>query len=138
MPEYLARTGYSNPSDPDHGIFQYTKGDKGNLFNYYNNHPREGESFNHVMGGVMAHQASWLSIFPHEKLVTTATEGSPILVDVGGNIGHDLDRFRAAHPEVADRLVLEDRPDVIALAKCPDPVRKLAHDFFTPQPVQGQ
>ena len=137
MPEYLAQTGYANPIDPQRGIFQYTKGFHGNLFDYYNSHQQEGESFNHVMGGVMAHQASWLSIYPHETLVASAFKASPVLVDVGGNIGHDLERFRVAHPEIADRLVLQDRPDVVALSKCPDPVRKMAHDFFSPQPVRG-
>ncbi|KAL8640803.1 MAG: hypothetical protein Q9228_002317 [Teloschistes exilis] len=137
MPEYLAKTGYANPSAPDDGIFQFTKRSKGNLFDYYNSHSQEGASFNQVMGGVMAHQASWLSIYPHEILVETAVAGSPILVDMGGNIGHDLERFRAAHPETADRLILQDRADVVALAKCPDPVQRMTHDFFTPQPVHG-
>lgn len=138
MPEYLAQTEYSNPSDPERGIFQYTKGLRGTLFEYYDAHAQQGASFNHVMGGVMAHQASWLSVYPHERLVSSATNDSPILVDVGGNIGHDLERFRTYHPHVADRLFLQDRPEIVAISKCPDPVHKMAHDFFTPQPVQGR
>ncbi len=138
MPEYLAKTGYLSPIDPANGVFQYTKGSTGNLFDYFNTHPREGKSFNHVMGGVMAHQASWLDIYPHDRLLDSAAKESAILVDVGGNIGHDLERFRVLHPEVAERLILQDRPDVVALSKCPDPVQKMAHDFFTPQPVRGQ
>lgn len=138
MPEYLGETGYSNPTNPDNGIFQHTKGSKGNLFDYFNEHPQEGKSFNHVMGGVMAHQASWLTIYPHETLVESASEGTPILVDVGGNVGHDLERFRLMHPDVAERLVLQDRPDVIAVSECPDPVQKMSHNFFTLQPVKGQ
>ena len=54
MPEYLAQTGYVNPENPVDGIFQYTKGFKGGLFEYYDSHPKEGASFNNVMGGVMA------------------------------------------------------------------------------------
>ena len=137
MPEYLAQIGYLNPTDPENGIFQYAKGSVGNLFDYYNARPQEGESFNHIMGGVMARQASWLSIYPYATLVETASEGSPILVDVGGNVGHDLERFRIIHPEIAERLVLQDRLDVIALSKVPDPVQKMSYNFFTPQPVKG-
>ena len=86
----------------------------------------------------MAYQASWLDIYPHALLVESATRDSPIVVDIGGNIGHDLERFRVAHPELADRLVLQDRPDVVVSSKCPDPVQKMGYDFFTPQPIQGQ
>ncbi|RMD44105.1 hypothetical protein DV735_g969, partial [Chaetothyriales sp. CBS 134920] len=136
-PEYLAKTGYKNPLDPTDGIFQYTKGWKGDLFQYYDAHPREGDSFNQVMGGVMAHQAGWLEIFPHDTLLKTSDPNLPLVVDVGGNIGHDIERFRQAHPETAARLYLEDRPAVIKLSKCPDPVNKIGYDFFTPQPIKG-
>lgn len=143
MPEYLAQTGYVNPIDPADGVFQYTKNVKGNLFDYYRANPREGKSFNNVMGGVMAHQASWLTIYPHETLLDmgsslpSASE-SAILVDIGGNVGHDLERFRLLHPEQASRLVLQDRAEVVCESICPDPVRKMAHDFFSPQPIRGQ
>jgi hypothetical protein len=89
------------------------------------------------MGGVMMHQASWLDIFPHESLLQGLDETSAVVVDVGGNVGRDLDRFRVAHPELASRLVLEDRPEVVEASVCPDPVVKLGHDFFQPQPIEG-
>ena len=137
MPEYLAKTGYKNPTNPSDGVFQYTKNWNGDLFQYYDAHPTEGNSFNNVMGGVMAHQASWLDIFPHETLLDSDSS-VPLLVDVGGNIGHDLDRFRQAHPETSARLYLQDRADVVKISKCPDPVNKMAYDFFTPQPIKGK
>lgn len=140
MPEFLAKNGYKSPDDPANGVFQYAKGGyKGNLFEYYDAHPAEGASFNQVMGGVMATQASWLDIYPHDTLVADAAAhpDGPVLVDVGGNVGHDLERFRQAHPETASRLHLQDRADVVRLSKCPDPVNKTPYDFFTPQPVKG-
>ncbi|KAL8809107.1 MAG: hypothetical protein Q9200_003712 [Gallowayella weberi] len=70
-------------------------------------------------------------------LLNRLPRNSPIFVDIGGNIGHDLERFRLAHPELADRLVLQDRLDVVVSSKCPDPVQKMGYDFFTPQPIQG-
>lgn len=136
MPEYLSKTEYRNPIDPTDGIFQYTKGWEGDLFQYYDAHPREGKSFSHVMGGVMAHQAGWLDIYPHKRILESDPR-LPLLVDVGGNIGHDIEKFRQAHPKTAARLYLQDRPDVIQQSKCPTPVNKLAYDFFTPQPVKG-
>jgi hypothetical protein len=137
MPEYLARTGYVNPENPANGIFQYTKGFKGGLFEYYDSHPEEGASFNNIMGGVMAHQAGMLDIYPSESLLEGASADGPLLVDVGGNVGHDIERLRARLPTVTARLVLQDRPDVVRLAKCPSSVQVMAHDFFMPQPIHG-
>ncbi|KAL3463297.1 S-adenosyl-L-methionine-dependent methyltransferase [Aspergillus heterothallicus] len=125
-PEFLAKTGYQNPIDPSDGIFQYTEGFKVKVFN-------------NMMGGVMAEQAGMLDIFPFERL----DDGRPgdsttaLLVDVGGNVGHDINKFLSQHPEHAPRLVLQDRSDVISLAKCPSTVQMLVHDFFTPQPIKG-
>lgn len=111
MPDNLAKTGYKNPTDPTDGIFQYTKGWKGDLFQYYDIHSREGQSFNHIIGGVMARQAGWLDIFPHNSLLD-ADPSEPLLVNIGGNVGHDIERFRHTHPETA-RLYLEDRMEVV-------------------------
>lgn len=138
MPEYLATTGYRNPTDPTDGVFQYVKDSKGiDLFQYYDGNPKEGNSFNNVMGGVMAHQAGWLDIFPHNTLLDSDNT-TPLLVDIGGNVGHDMERFRQAHPETANRLYLQDRADVVKISKCPDPVNKMGYDFFTPQPIKGE
>jgi hypothetical protein len=93
-----------------------------------------------MMGGVMADQAGMLDIFPYERL----DDGQPgnsttaLLVDVGGNVGHDINKFLSHHPEHAPRVVLQDRSDVISLAKCPSTVQLRVHDFFTPQPVKGE
>lgn len=149
LPIFLAHNAYRNPVDPNNGVFQYAKGWKGDMFDYYQAHPVEGQSFNHVMGGVMANQARWVDIFPSETLLESVvrstldqemevTENSPLVVDVGGNIGHDIEKFRQKHPETAVRLYLEDRPEVVKLSKCPDSINKLGYDFFTPQPVKGE
>lgn len=63
------------------------------MLHFYQENRVEGESFNQVMGGVMANQSGWLEIFPHDTLVSTTKPDRPLLVDIGGNIGHDLDRL---------------------------------------------
>ncbi len=138
MPSYLAKASYQTPTDPTNGIFQSTKGWEGDLFQYFAAHPREGHTFNQSMGGVMAQQASWLDIFPYYTLLDSSDPTLPFLVDVGGNIGHDMEKFRHVHPEMAVQLYLEDRPEVIQRSLCPDPVNKIAYDFFTPQPITGE
>lgn len=138
MPIYLAQNNYKNPLDPANGVFQYTKAWKGDIFDYYQAHPIEGASFNHIMGGVMANQAGWVDIFPPQRLFDTDKgDNTPLVVDVGGNIGHDIEIFRESRPETAARLYLEDLPHVVARSKCPESVNRLGHDFFTPQPIKG-
>ncbi|KAK8045535.1 O-methyltransferase [Apiospora rasikravindrae] len=137
MPEYLQKTGYKEPADPRDGIYQYTKGHTGDLWQYHSDHPREGTSFNHALGGKMAHQAGWPDIVPLAPLLDGAEEDQPLLVDVGGNIGHDLNKFRAVYPDKDAWLYLQDVPAVIKVAKCPDTVNKMVHDFFQPQPIKG-
>ena len=151
-PSFLAETDYRDPVDASNGIFQYAKGGyKGDLFAYYAENPREGETFNQVMGAVMADQAGWVDIWPYEQILRNDTKASDqkangvkdtdvshaLVVDVGGNIGHDIERFRVLHPETAGRLYLEDRPEVVERSKCPAEVNKIGYDFFTPQPIKG-
>ncbi|KAJ5405945.1 hypothetical protein N7465_007229 [Penicillium sp. CMV-2018d] len=138
-PEYLARTEYKNPTDPSNGIFQYTKSFTGDLFEYYDTHPEEGKSFNNIMGGVMANQAGMLDIYPLENLMGPMGDDreTALRVDVGGNVGHDINKLLSKGSSLAPRLVLQDRDDVVRLAKCPPDVTVMAHDFFTPQPVKG-
>ncbi len=77
-----------------------------------------------------------------ERLVEGADEGEGdvFLVDVGGSTGHDLVRFRAAHPVVPGKLVLQDLLSVIEGVKkdeIGEGVVAMGHDFFTEQPVKG-
>lgn len=69
-----------------------------------------------------------------------------LIVDVGGGKGQALKRIMDAFPEIenkADRLVLEDRPDVIEDAERTadhqafGKVKKVVHDFFHEQPIKG-
>lgn len=65
-----------------------------------------------------------------------------LMVDVGGSSGHDLISFHSAHSDVSGRLILEDLPPAVEAAKAAgeldrEGIEAVAHDFFTPQPIQG-
>jgi hypothetical protein len=87
----------------------------------------------------------WTDVYPtHTRLVSGADlTGAPLFVDVGGAHGLDTQRLLDALPALLDsgaQLVLQDLPDVIEThgkAKLDPRIRKMAHDFFTPQPVVG-
>lgn len=83
-------------------------------------------------------------IYPvQERLIKGADTDpeSPFLVDIGGNVGHDLVQFQCSFPDHPGKLILEDL-DVV-LNQIPDPerlraIKKLPHDFTKPQPVKGE
>ncbi|KAL4875481.1 S-adenosyl-L-methionine-dependent methyltransferase [Aspergillus karnatakaensis] len=142
-PAFLRATNYRNPSDAYNCPFQAGKnGFQGDMFQHFAENPIEGAAFDAIMEGlVTARQGSWLDLVPvREHILAGAEAGpeaSPLIVDVGGGIGHDLEKFRAAFPETAGRLYLQDLPGVISRSICPEPVHKVPHDFFTPQPIKG-
>ncbi len=85
----------------------------------------------------MALQAGWLDIFPHNTLLNSDTD-VPLLVDEGGNVDHDMERFRQAHPEIATRVYLQNRLENVKLFECSDPVNKIDYDFSTPQSIKDK
>ncbi|KAK7715906.1 hypothetical protein SLS57_006657 [Botryosphaeria dothidea] len=70
-------------------------------------------------------------------------DDAALVVDVGGSYGDVLQMILKAFPGIpAGRVVLQDRISVIEEAEKLDTpalrgVRKMAHDFFTPQPLKG-
>ncbi|KAK6841218.1 hypothetical protein PG995_000316 [Apiospora arundinis] len=86
----------------------------------------------------------WVDIYPSDTIITNARAGCPMVVDVGGGKGHDLEKFRIRHrnngviPDGA--LVLQERPDVaeklVGVDRDPA-IMVQAYDFFTPQPARG-
>ena len=75
---------------------------------------------------------------------SSVNEGSQLIVDVGGGRGQALKQILAECPSIpASRLVLQDRPEVIEIAKAEEApelrgIKMMSHDFFQPQPVKGK
>jgi hypothetical protein len=65
------------------------------------------------------------------------TDNDVLLVDVGGNQGHDLVRFRKKHPQAPGRLILQDLPAVVA-GHTDETIEAMAYSFLDPQPVKGE
>ncbi|KAI0538019.1 O-methyltransferase-domain-containing protein [Xylaria digitata] len=88
---------------------------------------------------VEGRQGGWPSIFPYETLLEASAKDlkAPLPVDVGGNIGYDLERLQQAYPETAARLYLEDKPEALGRATCGEIINKAGYDFFTLQPIKG-
>ncbi|GMF67135.1 unnamed protein product [Aspergillus oryzae] len=88
--------------------------------------------FNSYMSSRRQGKPSWFDVYPVERLTHGALEhdDAVFLVDVGGNQGHDLIRFREKFPDVTGRLVLQDLPKVIASAPAGEQVEAMAAYYF--------
>lgn len=65
-------------------------------------------------------KAPWTKVYDTNKLLDGARlgEGSPFVVDVGGNTGIDISRVLTKHPDLpAGSLVLQDLPVAIENVK---------------------
>jgi hypothetical protein len=57
------------------------------------------------------------------------------VVDITGNIGHNLINFQKKFAKLPGRLIFEDLPSIVDLAQdLPKGIEGLGHDFFQPQP----
>ncbi|KAI1777153.1 S-adenosyl-L-methionine-dependent methyltransferase [Hypoxylon cercidicola] len=140
VPEFLKKTGYKNPTDDKNGVVQHMFGPDVSFFGYVAFDPVLTKEMRDAME---CHSkwnlTAWTELFPTETLLKDAKPGQPIVVDVGGSKGHDLEKFRLKHPEVPrGSLVLQDLPTVLQDLETPhESIVKCPYDFFTPQPLRG-
>lgn len=84
----------------------------------------------------------WFETVPIPEMFADFKNDDPnavLMVDVGGNTGHDILDFHKAWPNQAGRLIVEDLPSAIQSVdkEALKPVEALGHDFFTPQPIKA-
>ncbi|MCJ1310540.1 hypothetical protein MMC25_004204 [Agyrium rufum] len=73
----------------------------------------------------------------HKRQIKGARSGEDevAIIDLGGNLGHDLEELKRKRPGLLGRFVLQDLPRVVAQIENPVPgIEITAHDFFAPQP----
>ncbi|MCJ1311746.1 hypothetical protein MMC25_005419 [Agyrium rufum] len=121
LPEYFEKYGFKNPDDAFNGPFQYAI------------------AFNVVMGiSRMNRGEEWFEFYLVQEKLQVQAASKPLLVDVGGGLGHDLVALRKNHPSLHGKLIVQDLPVVINEAKdLPQGIEAMAHNFFTTQPVKG-
>ncbi|KAK5659382.1 hypothetical protein OQA88_1475 [Cercophora sp. LCS_1] len=82
-------------------------------------------------------ELSWLTAYPIDREAQGWSPDRPLFVDIGGSIGHQCANFKAAHPNIPGRVILQDLPHSVANALPTPGVENMAHDFWTPQPIRG-
>ena len=110
---------------------------------YLGEHPELLQCFNNYMAGYRQGKPSWVEpdFYPVTERLgkpLKAGETTVLLVDIGGGMGHDLEEFKARHPQLSGRLVLQERQEVVNQIQHLSPgIEATVHDFFTPQPIKG-
>jgi hypothetical protein len=144
MPTYLKDTQFQNPQNSVDGPFQYGMKHTGHAFGWLKDHPEVFQACHQYMYTLRKHRPSWVEMYAvHDRLVSGLKEGdSSALIDIGGGTGQMLQDFRVDVPEYTGRLILQEVPEVIAVAQGMEVDRKSnielqVHDFFTPQPIKG-
>ena len=138
LPRFLAKTNYRVPMDENNSPVQYGLGIKETFFAHLHENQRLGTAFNNFMTGYAKVRPRWFDFYPvQERLVK---QQGPLLVDVGGGVGHELTGLHAKYPHKPGQLVLQDQESVINEAKAKGvlvgAIKAVAHDFFTPQPTE--
>lgn len=107
-------------------------------------YPGLGAQFNNLMSTYHQGRPSWMDpgFYPvQDKLIEGAKTGEDdvLIVDVGGNKGHDLEEFKSKWPNAPGRLVLQDQPHVLVDIQSLGPaIEPMVHDFFTEQTLKGE
>ncbi|PHH65735.1 hypothetical protein CDD81_1462 [Ophiocordyceps australis] len=140
--EFSRKRGWVNPTDAKDTALMYAYGTNMDVFKWQQ-FLGYGTHFNDHMAGYDLGRLPWMDprFYPvKERLIDGADTDpeAPFLVDIAGNVGHDLARFHMFHPSFPGRLILEDLPNVISTIQDLDPaIIRIEYDFHTEQPVKG-
>ena len=139
LPEYFRKYGYSNPWDSSKSAFAFAFGEE--FWSWLRQNPEQLAVFNGLMGSRRQGRPSWFDIYPVERELPPPTsdfgDNDVLLIDVGGNKGHDLLNLRAKHLHLPGKFILQDLPTVVDhLAFSDQRISAMAHNFFEPQPVR--
>jgi hypothetical protein len=143
VPAFFQEHGFSSPNSSVDGPFQYAHKCKGlHMFEYFEkSNPEAGRRFASMMDAWSRGRPRWFfeDYYPvKDRLITGAEKDSPFLVDVGGGSGHDIEGLRQAFEgQLPGKLVLQDRPEIVQIAKIGFGAEAMPHDFLTEQSVKG-
>ncbi|KAM0310945.1 hypothetical protein ACHAO8_007649 [Botrytis cinerea] len=141
LPTYFAKKGYQNPNDAYDGPFQFARQTDLHCFDWIATQPRIQHAFNTVMTiPRTVGRTAWYEYFPVAEKLKVKSPTDPLIVDIGGGIGHDMVRFKEAHPNLQGKLIVEDIPAVVSgitPGSLPDGIEAQTYDFFKPQPIHN-
>ncbi|OAK94421.1 O-methyltransferase [Phaeosphaeriaceae sp. SRC1lsM3a] len=142
VPSYFQQHGFTSPASGLDAPFQHAYNCKGShYFEHFAKNPEMGRRFASMMDVWSRGRPRWFSAeyYPvKDRLIMGAEDDSPFLVDIGGGSGHDVHGLQVAFGDhLPGIVVLQDRPEIIDIAKVGPGAEAMAHDFLMEQPVKG-
>jgi hypothetical protein len=136
LPEYFRLHGYRNPQEYSTSPMKWAVGKS--QFEWLAENKLHQDLFNSYMSSRREGRLNWFIIYPIERLMTgaVAIADAVFLVDIGGNQGHDLERFHAHYPMAPGRLILQDLPKIISGVE-KEGIEKISYSFLDPQPIKS-
>ena len=132
LPEFLKETGYRN--EPKSNAFQKALGTKLELYPWLQERPDAFKNFQAAMR--LNKDINSMDIVPFDDNLSGGHDGV-VFVDIGGNFGGQAAEVLSKHPELAGRVMVQDRGEVIQSHPNIKGIQWLEHDFFKTQPVKG-
>ena len=133
LPEFLKETGYQN--EPKGSAFQKALGTELGLYPWLKDRPNVLKNFQAAMR--LNKDINSMDVVPFDDNVSGGHDGV-VFVDIGGNFGHQAAKVLSKYPELAGRVVVQDRREVIQRHPDIKDIQWLEHDFFKTQPVKGK
>lgn len=133
LPEFLKETGYQN--EPKGSAFKKALGTELELYPWLKERPNALKNFQAAMR--LNKDINSMDVVPFDDNVSGGHDGV-VFVDIGGNVGHQAAEVLSKHPELAGRVMLQDRGEVIQNHPDIKDIQWLEHDFFKTQPVKGK
>lgn len=99
----------------------------------------EREAFHRFMKTNMTGLPSWLDkVDIKSELTDGLTDTDVAFVDVGGGNGHQCVELKEKIPDLPGRVILQDRPDILAKSLDAEGIEKMEYDYNNEQPIKGK
>lgn len=133
------RVFLNEPQQSQRTAFEIGQQSSVDFYTWLEHHPVQGGAFHRFMEAQFASLPSWLTVVPFDsELAQSTTAETPTFVDVGGGKGQQCVALYEKFPQLAGRIVLQDRAAVLDEAITSSRVERMAYDYLTEQPVKGE
>ena len=82
-------------------------GTKLHSFDLMATEPKLQHAFNTIMTIARTNRGQeWYEFFPVEAKLRVESDSTPVLIDIGGGVGHEIIAFKKQHPSLPGELII--------------------------------